>query len=265
MRACPYCQSPEILGELTCPNCQVPYAMIPERSTPAVGEWLMNYGRNLKNLLCHPFQFFRDFKVEESPVNAVTFALATHWLATLLKFFIQAPFQSPFASLTSSFSTGFFGQFMDNWSEPFSFLTRRDKVFGWIFDSVPLFLDPFFTLFSVGFSSVLLYVGARILISPQKESHPEEINYRTALRVMAYVTGSSVFIMIPWVGRVLYPLASALLLPIAVKEVYRVNWGRAFTVSLFPNLFVLSMLALGLLLSLLVILFVSFFKFSSVF
>ena len=264
MRTCSQCGSSVESESLLCSNCQNLSPLLPERKSVAE-EGIASYFFKLSSILLRPTSFFKGLSEEREILLPITFALGTHWLAVVLKFFIQAPFQSPFASLLPSLSSGFFGQFLGDVSTSFSFLTRKERAFGWIFDSMPILLDPFITLFSLGLSSVFLYVGTRILVTPGKNGHPEEISLNTAIRLNAYVMATSIFILIPWIGRGVYALASVLLLPIAIREVYRVTMGRALIISLFPNLFILSLATLGLIASFFGLLFFGLFKFASIF
>jgi hypothetical protein len=129
----------------------------------------------------------------------------------------------------------------------------RDRLAHWFWGAGSVILDPFFTLAAVLFTAFFVYLGSRILVSPGRERAPSEIRFETALRLVCYGKAPLILSAVPLAGPALGTLLSSVATVIGARELYRVGWGRAIGVALFPQLLLLGLvmtafLAMGLVL-----------------
>jgi len=123
----------------------------------------------------------------------------------------------------------------------------RDRILHWIWGAGSVIADPFFTLASILFTSLFVFAGARILVTPGKNGAPQQITYESALRIICFGMSPAILAVLPIAGPVVAGICVAIVTVIGAREVYRISYGRAVIVALFPKILFLGILLLGLL------------------
>ncbi|MBC7691039.1 MAG: YIP1 family protein [Methylotenera sp.] len=212
------------------------------------------YFADLSAILIRPTAFFRTLPVTGGVVTPLVFALVTHWVGAALEFLwkgaigglVQGYFQSLFKVFDSVSD-------IDSPGRSAVMGEVRDRVIHWIWGAGSVLIDPFLTLASILFTTFFVFLGARLLVNPNKNGAPSEITFETALRVICYGLAPSILAGIPIVGGIISSIFVAIVTIIAAREIYRVSTTRATVVALFPKILLLSLVAGGMFLILLVI------------
>lgn len=176
----------------------------------------------------------------------LAFALVTHWIGAAFAFIwhlliggaISRYFEDFFriaGDVSDIDHPGKFAQWMD----------MRERVTHWFWGAGSVIADPFLTLASIFFASFLVWIGARILVSPGKDRAPREITFESALRLVCYGMSPSILAGLPLFGWGLASLLTLIVTIIGAKEVYRTTTGRAIVIALFPKLVFLAVILLG--------------------
>jgi hypothetical protein len=175
------------------------------------------------------------------------FALVTHWLGSSLSFL----WRSLMGGTVSQFFRNIFDIAKDVAEVDYpgrgeQFIQARDRILDWFFGAGPVIIDPFITLFSILFTSVLVYVGARLLVSPGPDEPREEISYESAVRIICYGMTPSILKGIPLFGGAIASICTLIVTVIGAREVYRTSTIRAILIALFPKLLFLGIILVGL-------------------
>jgi len=185
----------------------------------------------------------------------LAFALVTHWLGAALEFLWHSvvggaalQYLQDISKLAGNIAD------VDNPGTSARIFQLRDQVLHWFWGTGSVIVDPFLTLGSILFTTLFVYVGARILVSPDRAGAPREITYESALRIICFGLSPSILAGIPLVGGLISSLAVGLVTIVVAREAYRISTGRAVLVALFPKLLLLATFAGGLFFFFLVIL-----------
>ncbi len=199
------------------------------------------YFAYLWQILRHPTRFFRSLSPSKGNLSKpLAFALVTHWIGTVFEYIWSSWFGSFFA-------LGF-QRFIEKSYEVIEIQTaQKDQFLDWIFGFGSVVTDPFITLTIILISSLFIFFGARILISPSETRHPLDITYESAVKIVCYGLTPSIFLGIPLLGGFASSIWVFSLTVIAIKEVYQIDLGRGIVIALFPKLLLFGMMLVGLL------------------
>lgn len=220
----------------------------PIQQEPNLGDLIHHYFAQLWQILTHPTQFYRQMPIEGGLTGPLTFALVTHWLGAAVSFLWSTLMGQWFAHFVDTFSriaTDVAQRNGENSQLPFAeMLTYKDRLWQWFWGAGSIVIDPFLTLFSILFTSFLVFVGAKIFvcwISPQSsEEKSPPVTYESAARIICYGMAPMILTGIPLFGWGLATFLSAIITIIGAKEVYRVGTFRAIVIALFPKLLFLG-------------------------
>jgi len=194
------------------------------------------YFLTLRKILTSPSDFFRNMSVTGGLSEPLAFALVTHWIGTSISFIWKLLFKSEGAFYSNSWSS---------WTA----LSHADyRAFSWYFGMGTALLDPFITLLLIFVSSFLIFIAARLFVSPARAGSLNEVTYESANRIVCFSLAASIFLVIPFVGKPIAAIYLIILSVIGSREVYRVSTLRAAIIALFPNLLIFAIILLGLLL-----------------
>jgi len=252
-RFCGASIAPRAAGELAsavlCSQCGLS-ASAGEVSTP-LGPWSVidRYFRDLWTILTRPSIFFRQMPHGGAIAGPLAFALITNWLGSALEFL----WQSATGGLAARYLEDLFqiaGEVaeVDHPGRSALLANARDRLIHWLWGTGSVLLDPFLTAASVLFTSALVFVGAKLLVTPGKNGAPARIDYSTALKIICFSMSPAILAGIPLIGAFLARLCVVIVTIIGVREVYRVGNARATVIALFPKLLFLAILVSGFLL-----------------
>ncbi len=205
------------------------------------------YFIDLFEISVHPVRFFRRMPLEGGVSGPLAFALVTHWLASALEYLWH--------SLIGGAATEYVNEVLkmagnvadvDNPGQSARLFQLKDQLLHWIWGTGSVVADPFLTLASILFTTLFVYAGARLLVTPDKDGHPHNISYESALRVVCYGLSPSILAAIPLAGGFVAGLCVSIVTIIGAREVYRITTGRAIVVALFPRILLYGTLLLGL-------------------
>jgi hypothetical protein len=206
-----------------------------------------SYFSTLRTLLFSPTPFFSALKdertsLEHGTFKPLTFALVTHWIGSAFQYLWNAWIGGEVEQVVGSFQSVIQEVVDPNDFEDFRGLDLdrvnqvKDQVLHWFMGAGSVIIDPFSTLFSLLFTSLLIWIGARILVTPGQPEGPRSIRYESALQLVAYSTAPAILGFIPLMGSPLASVLSLILLILGAREVYRIGIGRAAVIALFPKL-----------------------------
>ncbi len=209
------------------------------------GEWISRYFKDVWEIISRPAAFFRRFSQQRpSTAYALTFALVTHWLGKAL--------QSLWAfSMLHSFESwaGRLFQWGNRWDLEIShpgraaeLLEWRDRVWHWFVGAGSVILDPFFTLLSILFTSLLVLVGVKLLVP----RNAPRADYSSTVQLICFGLTPSILSAIPFIGPFAAALGIVIVTTIGAREWYQVSTGRAVAIAIFPKLLFFGFLLIGL-------------------
>jgi ribosomal protein S27AE len=222
--------------KLHCPNCgnkletQAPY-------WESGGGIIRQYFRELFRILTNPTQFFRHLPLTGGLGRPLAFALATHWIGSAIGYLwgllitrsmgisIGGTLSKLFEDVADVDSPGRSAQLIE----------LKERAINWFWGAGSVIADPFFTLLKILFTSALVYIGARILVTPSVQGGPREISYESSVRIICFGMGPSILMALPIFGGPVSALLVIIVTIIGAREVYRVGFGRAATIALFPQ------------------------------
>jgi hypothetical protein len=237
------------------------------------------YFRDLKNVLLEPAVFFRSLPITGGLAVPLTFALVTHWLGSLINYFLSAltgevgghffdrfmQFSSQYSSRYSQMGGGDIDSFGRGGGMNQSLLQALgagEKAASWLWGASGILLDPFTTLVWLIFISFLVFVGARLLVKPTAAHlarFPNGVTFESAVRVVSFGMGPAIFTGLPYLGSF---IAKLIYIPIVTiigaREIYRVSNGRATAIALFPEILLWGIIGTGV-----IVLMAIFFKFAT--
>lgn len=229
----------ELGQDIKCPNCGV----ILQSFGP-----IRRYFSDIVAILTRPSSFFRKMQPSGGLARPLAFALVTHWIAsTVLQIwkFIGT------SQLTRNLFSGlvaFFNELtnevlkIDTLGRTAQILEFKQRVTQWFWGVGPVILDPFITLIWIFYDAVLIWVGARIFITPGRLGALKEITFESSIRILCYAMTGSILGIIPFFGKGIGSLYFLILLIIGVKEVYHVPTFQSVIVALFPKFIYLGLI-----------------------
>ncbi|MCM2323659.1 MAG: hypothetical protein NDJ90_10405 [Oligoflexia bacterium] len=266
LQTCPQCglkfsESPALAGVERCPSCGTRLAPSPDEQSPSI--LITRYLSTVWQLITRPSSFFRAMPVSGGLSRPLAFALVTHWIGSALGF------------LWLALIGGRLARFFDGWRQISSevaevdnpgraarWMEATDQLSVWFKNAAPVIIDPFLTLLSVFFTSLLVYVGARLLVTPGKNGAPQLITYESAIRIVCFGMAPAILAGLPIFGFGVASFLTIVITVIGAKEVYRTGVLRAIVIALFPKLLFLALLLTGIVvLGLLLVKFLSSFIF----
>ncbi len=234
-----------------CPTCGYKIKSI-DPKTESSTDFISNYIGDLKKILIHPQVFFRHVSLKGGIARPLVFALATHWIASAISFLWTI-------SMGQALISAFQGLWLsDRFGDMYLPLrSMQEKLTNWFLGIGPIIVYPFITTFSLVFTSVLLWIAARLLISQSSDKNSRSADFEGVFRLACFTTASSVLSIIPFLGVVLAPLYAFVLTVIAFKEAFQISTPRALVITIFPKLIFPGIVALAIL--------VGIFSFASLF
>lgn len=208
---------------------------------------IRRYFTDLSQIISHPTQFFRRMPITGGLSGPLAFALVTHWLGSAVAYLWHA--------LMSGSITERVGRLLqlagnvtevDHPGRGARLMALQDQITHWMWGAGSVIVDPFLTLVSIVFTTFLVWVGARILVTPGKNGAPTEITYESALRIVCFGMSPAILAVIPLVGGFVAALGAMIVTVIGAREVYRIEVGRAIVVALFPKVLLLSVVGTGM-------------------
>jgi hypothetical protein len=253
MIECPQCglhlpeKEPDQPQPVYCPNCGLKLIQPTQWQETGWG-FIQRYFLDVWRILTQPSLFFRSLPLQDGLSGPLCFALVTHWVGSALGFLwrslmggaIQHWFQNLFRMSGEVIE-------VDLPSRSGHWNLVRERLLDWFFGVGPVIADPFITLISILFTSFLVFLGARLLITPGKEDHPKEISYESAVRLICFGMTPSILNAIPWFGGFLSSIGILIVTVIGAREIYRVRTGKALLIALFPKLLFLGIILIGVL------------------
>lgn len=194
------------------------------------------YFVTLRKILTSPTEFFRRMSVTGGFSEPLAFALVTHWIGTTLAFLWKLLFKSNDAFYSNS------------WSSWMGLPHTEYRTLSWFFGVGAIVLDPFMTLLLIFVSSFLVFIGARLFVSPARAGSLHEVTYESATRLVCFSLAASIFLVIPFLGKGISAIYLFVLSIIGAREIYQVSTLRAAIIALFPNLLIFAIILIGLLL-----------------
>ncbi len=208
---------------------------------------IRQYFIDLFEISVHPVRFFRRMPLEGGVSGPLAFALVTHWLASALEYLWH--------SLIGGAAMEYLNEMIkvagnvadvDNPGQSARLFQLRDQLLHWVWGTGSVIADPFFTLASILFTTLFVYAGARLLVTPDEDGHPHVITYESSLRIVCYGLSPSILAGIPLIGGFVASLCVSIVTIIGAREVYRITTGRAIVVALFPRILLFGTIAMGL-------------------
>lgn len=240
----------ESLKPTSCPHCG--NALVRARP-PGQAAWnlIRNFFFDVWQIITEPTAFFRRMPTTGGYTGPLAFALICHWLGTSISYL----WKLSIAQTVLEFTTHLFqiaGEVMevDSPGRGTQFIEFRDKIVQWLMGAGPVVADPFFTLFAILFTSVLIYVGARILTpsySKENKSSYNAVTYESVVRIVCFGTTPAILAAIPIFGGFISSLCTLIVTVVGVREVYKVSTFRALIIALFPKLLFVGIIGMGLL------------------
>lgn len=232
---------------LECPTCGNSLSQPSHAVETGLGI-IQDYFVDLWRIISQPRLFFKHLPVSGGLAKPLCFALVTHWLGAALAFIWRTLFGgSLWQIIQNLFRTS--DEVIEIEATRHSYLWEaRDKITNWFLGAGPVVLDPFLTLLTILGTSFLVFIGARLLISPGKDGQREEITYESAARVICFGMSPAIFSAFPFIGGILAQFGVLFVTIIGVKEVYRIDTGRSIVIALFPKLIFIGIIGVGLIL-----------------
>jgi hypothetical protein len=208
---------------------------------------IKHYLGDLFKIILHPVLFFRQMPTKGGMSWPLAFALVTHWLGSAVQFLWRTLIGASFGRyIDNIFKMAGDVAEIDSPGRGVTLLEMRERITNWVWGAGPVIADPFLTLASILFTSFLVYVGARILVTPGKNGAPNEIRFESALRIVCFGMSPAILGVFPFVGGFLAWVISLIVTIIGAREVYRISTGRSLVVALFPKLLFLGIMLMGL-------------------
>lgn len=184
------------------------------------------------------------------------FALITHWIGGALGTFALLILWSLFSKSFRLYSPNLMPSSANFFSHSPFF--ERGSIHHWFFGLVPVILDPFITLFSILFTSLFVYIGARILIPFKRNAQTKNtqtkytqdgkaVTYESIVRIFCFGMSPSILTAIPLLGGGVSSIWVFVLNLIGMREIYKISTARSLVVLFFPSIVFFGMIALGFL------------------
>lgn len=187
-------------------------------------------------VLFDPARFFRHELPELSLNESLTFGIGNAWLASVFAFFLQ------------TINSLLLSQLLDRWMQRLvameeGFLVWSLSANSFLWAAGLLLLGPFLLLLRAAFSTLGLYVFARLLIE-DRPGAPEPVTFQGTFRIQAVALLGQWFAIVPVFGPLLSFIVSLILTVTGVRERFQTSTRRAVAVVFAPFaiLFVMALL-----------------------
>jgi len=228
-----------------CPSCgRSPTA--PRAPIHSATEPFRIYFGTVWTVLTRPSEFFAQMPLRGGVAWPLAFALITHWLGDSGRFLWQSALGERLGILTHPFFQ-FMGDVasVDHPGRGEIMMEMRDRILHWMWGAGSVIADPFVTLVSILISALFVFIGARILVTPGRRGAPMEITFESALRLVCFAMAPAILAALPLAGGVISAFFVGIIIIIGAKNIYRVGWGRATIVGLFPKLLFIGIIMAG--------------------
>ncbi len=239
---CPICHFKLEQSSTLCPNCGAHLSsdLIPSSSA---GNLIGNYFRSLIQIITQPKAFFRKMPLTGGWSGPLAFALVTHWLGSATQFLwnglLGASYQESITETLRKIGR-LGGEDIDSLGRNAQWMEVQRGLTQWIWGAGSVITDPFFTLATTLLTSLLIYLGARLFISPKSDARAQTVEFEPVLRVVCYGLSPSIFRLIPFAGGFAASVLSLVITAIGLMEIYRTDALRAGASVLFPKLLVVG-------------------------
>lgn len=243
------------MNEYSCPHCHLRFSdpALPPQTCPSCGGALDNGGSGgplslisdyfgkVWAIMTRPRAFFRAMPLSGGVAGPLAFALVTHWMGSAASLLWRL--------LAGGALEGYYRQFMqlagdvaeiDNPGRNAQITQMSDRITHWALGTGSVLVDPFLTLVQILFVSFLVFIGARILVTPGKDGAPREITFESALRVVCYGMTPAILAVLPVFGTPISYLYQVAVTVIGAREAYRISGTRAMAVAFFPQILLLA-------------------------
>jgi hypothetical protein len=233
------------LTPAACPNCGEP--TVADQPVRRPFNPVKVYFKNVWQILTQPSVFFRSLPLRGGVAGPLAFALITHWMGSAVAFLWRLSVGGALG--------GYFEQMLrmagdvaevDNPGRNTQLLQITERIKHWVWGAGAVIVDPFTTLLQILFISFLVFVGARLLVTPGKNGAPREITFESALRIVCFGLTPSILAVLPLFGGPVAYIYRIIVTVIGAREAYRISGTRATLVALFPQVLLLSGILLAL-------------------
>jgi hypothetical protein len=248
MTLCRYCgwQAPEGYTDDRCHVCGRPLGSSASPWETGTAP-IKRYFGDIWQISTNPSTFFRRMPLSGGVSWPLAFALITHWVGTAIEYLWRASLGGRLARhIGDIFKIMGDVADVDHPGRSDAMNQIKNQVIHWFWGAGSVVVDPFLTIISVLFTSLLVFIGARILVTPGKNGSPREITFESALRIICFGMAPAVFAGIPLAGGVIASLWVLLVTIVGAKVVFSVGYLRAGIIVLFPKLLFVSTLLFGL-------------------
>ena len=205
------------------------------------------YFHRVRAIIFSPRSFFHKMPISGGASGPLAFALVTHWLATAVAHFWKGLIGEQALSVWGKL-LGLFNQdkSIDSIGRLPWFHHSRDIVMDWFWHAGPIVIDPFLTLGKIILMSMVIFMGARVVV-PARAETSGKVTYESVLRILCYTVAADLIAVVPFVGSPLTWLFRLILMVVGMSEIYRIGTGRALVIALFPILIIAGMLSVAML------------------
>jgi hypothetical protein len=184
-------------------------------------------------ILFEPSRFFREDLGGMSLSDSATFGLIGAWVATMISFLWE--------TVNSLVLAGIFEKWVQRLlssDESFALLSASGESFLW--SAGILLLVPFLLLLRIAFTSIAMFVFAKLLIADDRGA-PDNVTYKNVLRIQGASLSAKWFLVVPFFGGLLSYFAFLIFTVTGIRERFSVSTRRAAAVVLAPYLVLLAM------------------------
>ncbi len=247
---CPHCGFVHAADTRECMSCGRALSSdgepSPLRALPSTS-LIRRFFTDVRTILTRPTAYFRRIPLSGGISGPLAFALVCHWLGTALSYLASLVFGGGLARRFDEAIRSFEAlPEIESLGKGAPYQMLRDGLKDWAFGVGSVITDPFSTALIILVTAFLVWIGARLLISPGRDGSPRNIDYESAVRIVSYGMTASLFRGIPFIGGFLASLGTWIITVIATREVYRISTGRALIVGLFPQVLFFGFIAAGL-------------------
>ena len=188
---------------------------------------IQNYFQMLGQILLRPKKFFSTVSLTGGLSGPLAFALISHWLGAAFSLIWTLMFSDPVGSFFHQvFNAAQNMQLMDS---------NYPSLGGWVWNAALVIADLIITLVQIFITSLLVFIGARIFITPGQNGAPNEISFESIVRLIAYARTPMILTALPFMGSFIGYVYVFVLTVIGAKEIYKISTGRAVFITIFPT------------------------------
>ncbi|MBN23175.1 MAG: hypothetical protein CL678_17955 [Bdellovibrionaceae bacterium] len=199
---------------------------------------IQNYIQTIYRLFTNPRDFFSQLPENPHYTGPLTFALVTHWIGTSIGYLWALVFGNHIYLTLHEWmnKSGFYEMNSEWWMQK-----GQAWIKAWMMSAGSVIIDPFTTLFKIVIASAVIFMGARVFITPDSTGKPQ-VDFPSALQIICYGMAPSLLLAIPFAGSFFSDLGSFIVTLIGVKTIYRAETSRALVITLFPQFIALFLI-----------------------